>query len=97
MGAIDAAKYEVIPVGITKKGEFVPFDTDPKKLALSEGLKTVESKGESLRFSLDGSKELFAVDKSGKESSLGVIDVVFPVLHGQFGDCLLYTSDAADE
>ena len=86
MGAIDSSKYEVIPVGITKKGEFVPFDTDPKKLALSEGLKTVDSKGESLRFALDGSKELFAVDKSGKQSSLGVIDVVFPVLHGQFGE-----------
>jgi D-alanine-D-alanine ligase len=86
MGAIDASKYEVIPVGITKKGEFVPFDTDPKKLALSEGLKTVESKGESLRFALDGSRELFAVEKSGKESSLGLIDVVFPVLHGQFGE-----------
>jgi D-alanine-D-alanine ligase len=86
MGAIDTSKYEVIPIGITKKGEFVPFDTDPKKLALSEGLKTVESKGESLRFALDGSRELFAVDKSGKESSLGLVDVVFPVLHGQFGE-----------
>jgi len=86
MGAIDSSKYEVIPVGITKKGEFVPFDTDPKKLALSEGLKTVESKGESLRFALDGSRELFAVDKSGKESSLGLVDVVFPVLHGQCGE-----------
>ena len=54
IGAIDTAKYEVIPVGITKTGEFVPYEVDPKKLALSEGLKTVTSKGETIRFALDG-------------------------------------------
>jgi D-alanine-D-alanine ligase len=86
IGAIDTSKYEVIPVGITKDGEFVPYSVDPKKLALSEGLKTITSTGETIRFSLDGSKEIFKVDKSGKESSLGVIDVVFPVLHGQYGE-----------
>jgi D-alanine-D-alanine ligase len=86
IGAIDSSKYEVIPVGITKEGEFVPYAVDPKKLALSEGLKTVTSKGETIRFALDGSREIFEVDKAGKQSSLGVIDVVFPVLHGQFGE-----------
>ncbi|CAB4636041.1 unannotated protein [freshwater metagenome] len=86
MGAIDSAKFEVIPVGITKLGQFVPFNAPPEKLSLSEGLKTIQFQGESLRFSLDGSKELFLADSSGKESSLGAIDVVFPVLHGQFGE-----------
>jgi D-alanine-D-alanine ligase len=86
IGAMDLDKYEVIPVGITKTGEFVPFQADPKSLALSEGLKTVEAKGETIRFALDGTRELFKVDKSGKETSLGKIDVVFPVLHGQFGE-----------
>ena len=38
LGAIDREKYDVIPVGITKKCEFVPFELAPKKLALSEGL-----------------------------------------------------------
>jgi D-alanine-D-alanine ligase len=86
IGAIDTSKYEVIPVGITKDGEFVPYSVDPKKLALSEGLKTITSTGETIRFALDGSKEIFKVDKTGEESSLGVIDVVFPVLHGQYGE-----------
>lgn len=86
MGAIDTSKYEVIPIGITKHGEFVPFDLDPKKLALSEGLKEVKSTGEQIRFALDGSKELFLVAANGTASSLGVVDVVFPVLHGKFGE-----------
>jgi D-alanine-D-alanine ligase len=86
MGAIDQSKFEVIPVGITKQGEFVPFELDPKKLALSEGLQEVKLKQDQIRFSLDGSRELRLVDPKGKESSLGVIDVVFPVLHGKFGE-----------
>ena len=86
MGAIDSSKYEVIPIGITKNGEFVPYPVEPKKLALSEGLKTITAQGETIRFALDGSKEIFEVDKAGEQKSLGVIDVVFPVLHGQFGE-----------
>jgi D-alanine-D-alanine ligase len=86
MGAIDSTKFELVPIGITKKGEFVPFHEDPKKLALSEGLQEVSFQGETISFSQDGSKEIFLTDAKGKRSSLGVIDVVFPVLHGPFGE-----------
>jgi D-alanine-D-alanine ligase len=86
MGAIDSNKFEFVPIGITKEGEFVPFDVAPKKLALSEGLQEVKSQGETISFSFDGSREIFLTDAKGKRSSLGVIDVVFPVLHGLFGE-----------
>jgi D-alanine-D-alanine ligase len=86
MGALDSSKFELIPIGITKKGEFVPFDVDPKKLALSEGLQEIKFSGETISFSLDGSKQIFLTDSKEKRSSLGVIDVVFPVLHGPFGE-----------
>jgi D-alanine-D-alanine ligase len=86
MGAIDSSKYEVIPIGITKSGEFVPFDIEPKKLALSEGLQEVAFSGKSISFSLDGSREIFLTDEKNERSSLGTIDVVFPVLHGTFGE-----------
>jgi D-alanine-D-alanine ligase len=86
MGAIDSKKFELVPIGITKEGEFVPFDVEPKKLALSEGLQEVKSQGETISFSFDGSREIFLTDAKGKRSSLGVIDVVFPVLHGLFGE-----------
>lgn len=86
MGAIDLAKFEVVPIGITKKGEFVPFHESPEKLDLSEGLQEVKFNGEIISFSLDGSGEIFLTNNQGKRSSLGVIDVVFPVLHGPFGE-----------
>jgi D-alanine-D-alanine ligase len=86
MGAMDLSKFELIPIGITKKGEFVPFNKDPKSLALSEGLQEVQFEGETISFSLDGSKEIFLTNKKGERSSLGIIDVVFPVLHGPFGE-----------
>ena len=35
---------------------------------------------------MDGSREITRVDITGARSSLGQIDVVFPVLHGPFGE-----------
>jgi len=86
LGAIDTAKYEVIPIGITREGEFVPFDGDPDQLNLSKGLKSIEPTGSSVRFAMDGSCEIFEQDAKGKQKSLGVIDVVMPLLHGPFGE-----------
>ena len=39
--ALDKNRYEVIPVGITQQGEFVPVDKDPADFALSKGLSTI--------------------------------------------------------
>ena len=86
LSAIDSSKYEVVPVGITRDGVFVPFKGDPATLSLSNGLKTIEPEGSTIRFAMDGSRELFEKDASGKERSLGVIDVVMPMLHGPFGE-----------
>jgi D-alanine-D-alanine ligase len=86
LSAIDSSKYEVIPVGITRDGVFVPFKGDPATLSLANGLKTIEPEGSTIRFAMDGSCELFEADSSGKERSLGVIDVVMPMLHGPFGE-----------
>ncbi|MFM7013766.1 MAG: D-alanine--D-alanine ligase family protein, partial [Actinomycetota bacterium] len=86
LSAIDRSRYEVIPVGITKAGEFIPFNADPSSIALDKGLIELEAKGPSVRFELDGSKELVELDASGKEVSRRVVDVVFPLLHGPYGE-----------
>ena len=86
LGAIDSSKYEVIPVGITKAGVFVPFSGDPASLSLANGLKTIEPEGSIIRFAMDGTRELFEIDAKGEEKSLGVIDVVMPLLHGPYGE-----------
>jgi D-alanine-D-alanine ligase len=86
LGAIDSSKYDVVPVGITQAGVFVPFSGDPESLSLAHGLKTIEHEGSTIRFAMDGSRELFETDPNGTEKSLGVIDVVMPLLHGPYGE-----------
>jgi D-alanine-D-alanine ligase len=86
LGAINSSKYEVVPVGITQTGVFVPFSGDPATLSLANGLKTVEQEGSTIRFAMDGSRELFEINANGNEKSLGVIDVVMPLLHGPYGE-----------
>ena len=86
LGAIDSSKYDVVPVGITQAGVFVPFSGDPESLSLANGLKTIEPQGSTIRFAMDGSRELFETDPNGTEKSLGVIDVVMPLLHGPYGE-----------
>jgi D-alanine-D-alanine ligase len=88
MGAIDREKYELIPVGITQEGQFILAVDDRefwKLPAGNEALPVVHDNGESVEFTFDGSHELILV-KGGQRSSLGRIDVVFPVLHGQYGE-----------
>ena len=85
MGAIDRSKYILIPVGITKSGQWIAAEDDAAKWALRKGnLATVEPNGTKVEF--DASRELFARDAAGVRTSLGVIDVVFPVLHGPYGE-----------
>jgi D-alanine-D-alanine ligase len=86
LGAIDSSKYDVVPVGITQAGVFVPFSGDPESLSLANGLKTIEHEGSTIRFAMDGSRELFETGPNGTEKSLGVIDVVMPLLHGPYGE-----------
>ncbi len=83
ISAMDPAKYEIIPLGITRGGEWLLQDrekpaineTDPKTVQLSPGGKRVSF------FPGDGTAS-FKVDGQ----TLGPIDCVFPVLHGPKGE-----------
>lgn len=87
LGAIDRDKHEVIPVGITKQGIFVPAQDSVERWALRDGeLATVTDEGSRIEFAMDGSKEIFETQKNGSRKSVGVVDLVFPVLHGPFGE-----------
>jgi D-alanine-D-alanine ligase len=87
LDAVDRTRFEVIPIGITLAGQFVPAADDSEKWALRKGqLATVEFAGELIELALDGSRELTRVSESGERQSLGAVDVVFPVLHGPYGE-----------
>ncbi|MFM7029814.1 MAG: D-alanine--D-alanine ligase family protein [Micrococcales bacterium] len=87
MGAIDRDKYNLVPVGITPDGVFVPAEDSVSRWALSDGpLPVVEFEGSRVEISMDGSRQLFVISPDGSRSLLAVADVVFPVLHGPFGE-----------
>ncbi|SNS51827.1 D-alanine--D-alanine ligase [Micrococcales bacterium KH10] len=87
--AIDQSKYEVIPVGITRDGRWVEASANPDHWVIRDGeLPEVVADGNGeVTLSLDvGSSEARVVTDGEPVRSLGHVDVVFPLLHGPFGE-----------
>ncbi|WP_082828988.1 D-alanine--D-alanine ligase family protein [Microbacterium sp. TNHR37B] len=86
--AIDRDRFRVIPVGITRDGAFVLEDDDPDKFALAPGaLPEVVDNGTRVRWPDSTlSREIVVDHADGRRESLGDVDVVFPILHGRFGE-----------
>lgn len=86
--AIDRTKYDVVPVGIARNGQWSLVSADPASWSLrSESLPEVAPGAESIVLSADSNgSELVAHSEGSLPRSMGRIDVVFPVLHGPFGE-----------
>jgi len=90
--AIDRDRFDVVPVGITREGAWVLEDDDPAKFRLDpENLPEVVDNGTRVRLpesSLDRTVRVARPDAEGRlvEESIGEVDVVFPILHGPFGE-----------
>jgi D-alanine-D-alanine ligase len=87
MGAIDRAKFEVVPIGITRQGRWLASG-DPMK-ALSSGVATESDLG--LLLAEPSRLGLMRVVDQGQEQVLSAVrvsqlDVVFPILHGPYGE-----------
>ena len=89
LGSIDRAKYEVIPVGITREGNWVLAADDPARLAVTGGqLPSVEAVAEpGTKVVPWGAGHSLTTSAPGQiPDLLGEVDVVLPVLHGPFGE-----------
>src|SRR5437667_671696 len=83
--AIDRNKYEVVLIGIDKKGGWYLNEGSRFLLpAAGSQLPDLPTSGENLAL-VPGKQEDQLVPLSG-EQSLGSLDVIFPVLHGPFGE-----------
>ncbi len=87
MRALDPAKYEVVPVGITREGRWLTGG-DPLRLlrggtAAAAGAES-DSPEESLALATLPGGPTGIVEGAGH--AVGGVDVVFPVLHGPFGE-----------
>lgn len=81
---IDRDRFEVVPIGITRSGAFVLQPDDPDALALERMPEVTAGESVLLPATTD-SRELVAAD-GGALRALGDVDVVFPILHGRFGE-----------
>lgn len=85
--AIDQTKYEVIPIGITKQGQWLT-STDAQHLLAGDTKpapvqkKRTATKSVALSASAAGHEALAQQNGSLAQS----LDVIFPVLHGTFGE-----------
>lgn len=87
MGAMDKDKYEIVPIGITKEGQWLASG-DPME-ALTSGV-LAESRPAML-LAEPTQRGLLQLDKAEQEHVLRVVqlsqlDVVFPILHGPYGE-----------
>jgi D-alanine-D-alanine ligase len=87
LAALDPARYDIIPVGITRGGQWVLADGPMDALRITgRSLPEVES-GREVALRGDAAKaEVVVVDPGQAVERLGSVDVVFPVLHGRYGE-----------
>ncbi|MDQ1576520.1 MAG: D-alanine-D-alanine ligase [Microbacteriaceae bacterium] len=88
LAAIDRSRYDVIPIGITRDGAFTLQHDDAAEFALNaDAMPQVIDNGTRVRWPESAaSRELTVVDADRAVRSLGNVDVVFPILHGPWGE-----------
>jgi D-alanine-D-alanine ligase len=89
--AIDRSRYDVVPVGITKSGQWSLVSADPSAWSLRSDVLpevTATSQAVVMGTAVDGTpgQELLVAAPGSVPESLGGVDVVLPLLHGPFGE-----------
>ncbi|APE36136.1 D-alanine--D-alanine ligase A [Nocardia mangyaensis] len=83
---LDPERYEVVPIGITTTGSWVLAE-GIGELALShDTLPAVDATGTALTLAADPGRAGALVALDDPTAALGSVDVVFPILHGPFGE-----------
>ena len=88
MAALDREKYDVVPIGITRDGNWVVGEA-LTQLSASVGTAALPDDGDFEQGAfLAGSAEatLMQIDRDSQITPLTELDVVFPVLHGTYGE-----------
>ena len=86
--ALDRGRYDVVPIGLTLDGRWVLESDDPERLRIADGeLPEVDATGASLVLAGDPTRHDLEVHAPGDTpGTLSGVDVVFPVLHGPYGE-----------
>ncbi|MFD7434409.1 D-alanine--D-alanine ligase family protein [Streptomyces sp. NPDC059861] len=90
--AVDRTKYEVLPIGITQDGRWALTADEPERMAISDRrTPTVEDLTDSGEGAVvlpvdPANREVVYSEPGSVPKALGEVDVVFPVLHGPYGE-----------
>ncbi|MFI6052261.1 D-alanine--D-alanine ligase family protein [Streptomyces violascens] len=90
--AIDRTKYDVLPIGITTDGRWALTADEPERMAISDRRtpsvdELAESPDGGVVLPVDpGSREVVYSEPGMVPKALGEVDVVFPMLHGPYGE-----------
>jgi len=89
MRNLDPERFEVVAIGITPDGAWMLTDAEPDALAIADGQlpQVTGASGKELALAADPGRggELLSLSPGAGEV-LGAVDVVFPVLHGPYGE-----------
>ena len=93
LAALDRDKYEVVPIGITREGRWLTADASQKLLAgeyqplpradVGDAGAAVQTEAAVLAHGLP---MVLAPDPTQQQAGNRAVDVIFPVLHGTFGE-----------
>ena len=88
LAAIDQERYDVVAIGIARDGRWVLESGDTEQLRLdSAELPSVDGDRAAIALArVAGGTDLVVSDASRPPETLGEVDVVFPVLHGPWGE-----------
>ncbi|MEU5899253.1 MULTISPECIES: D-alanine--D-alanine ligase family protein [Streptomyces] len=90
--AIDRTKYDVLPIGITTDGRWALTADEPERMAIADRtMPNVSDLADSVEggvvLPLDpGNREVVYSEPGSVPKALGEVDVVFPMLHGPYGE-----------
>lgn len=88
--AMDPERYEVVPIGITRQGRWLLADSSRRALQggpLEIPEVAFQAQGEPVAVVGDAARrEIVALDSDRPQERIGGLDVVFPVLHGPYGE-----------
>jgi D-alanine-D-alanine ligase len=87
LAAIDRDRYDVVAIGITRAGDWTPVSDDPQQWEIRPGY--VPEIPESSTHALlpqAWCRDLQVVEPGAAPRPTGPVDVVFPLLHGPYGE-----------
>ena len=83
---VDRERFDILPIGITAEGTWVLGPEDANQLSIEGDRLPSISGGTELTLPASQAHEVVLLERGREGEVLGCVDVVFPVLHGAYGE-----------